>query len=501
MNTINAPMKADFDIDVGPDGATVSAEGSLGTAVKNNRGYGVSFEVGVQANAGVSTTTENGMTTYTANADASVTVSGGVQTPHVGANGGMTWGVRGEYTVAMPESEATPAAIAGANFYDPTSMPPGTTITVRGEDYTGSELNLTFKKIAVQSSVETSEGTGFIVQRLEDGTVQVMTGPIEGLENVSRLGVDFGVAGASLGSSLSVDQARYQVANFDISTPDGLAAYNEFITGGEMPTVNGDGVSNAHTLSTVSTDWQSDVAGKLGPLDGSMTLNSGQGEYVTVTYPDGSIEATATYTHHNGMSTTWQQSFGPGGTEILSERRYEISFTVPDGHDGESLTVPLEFAINGRTSEIFQPGQEVTLVFTEAEMSELMRMASQRSEQQIDYGEVPFTDLVLESAPGQYVGNHADSRRATPWEFANNLVSSGSQWDVATALANISSHAENTTGILGERNDVPMTVVVDGEVVVAGLDAQIESGEALAAEAGGHQAQAPIPAGNGLWIV
>src|SRR5690606_20622319 len=180
MNTINAPMKADFDIDVGPDGATVSAEGSLGTAVKNNRGYGVSFEVGVQANAGVSTTTENGMTTYTANADASVTVSGGVQTPHVGANGGMTWGVRGEYTVAMPESEATPAAIAGANFYDPTSMPPGTTITVRGEDYTGSELNLTFEKIAVQSSVETSEGTGFIVQRLEDGTVQVMTGPIDG---------------------------------------------------------------------------------------------------------------------------------------------------------------------------------------------------------------------------------------------------------------------------------------------------------------------------------
>src|SRR5690606_368679 len=149
-------------------------------------------------------------------------------------------GVRGDYTVAMPESEATPEAIAGANFYDPRSMPPGTTITVRGEDYVGSELNLTFNKIALQSSVETAEGTGFIVQRLEDGTVQVMTGPIEGLENVSRLGVDFGIAGGSLGSSLSVDQARYQVANFDISTAEGLAAYNAFIADGEMPAVNGD---------------------------------------------------------------------------------------------------------------------------------------------------------------------------------------------------------------------------------------------------------------------
>lgn len=501
MNTISAPMKADFDINVGPDGATVSGEGSLGTAVKNNRGYGVSFEVGVKANAGVSTTSQDGMTTYTANADASITVSGGAQTPHVGANGGMTWGVRGDYTVAMPESEATPEAIAGANFYDPRSMPPGTTITVRGEDYVGSELNLTFNKIALQSSVETAEGTGFIVQRLEDGTVQVMTGPIEGLENVSRLGVDFGIAGGSLGSSLSVDQARYQVANFDISTAEGLAAYNAFIADGEMPAVNGDGVSNAHTISTISTDWQSDVAGKLGPLNGSTTLDSGQGEYVTVTYPDGSMEATATYTHHDGMSTTWQQSFGPGGTEMLSERRYEISFTVPDGGDGQSLTGSLEFAINGATSEIFQPGQEVTLVFTEAEMSDLLQMASHRSQQQIDYGDLHFTDLVLESAPGQYVGNHADSRRATPWEFANNLVSSGNQWDVADALVNISSHAENTTGVLGARNDVPVTVMVDGEVVVAGLDARIASGEALSAEAGGPQPQAPIPTGNGLWIV
>lgn len=504
MSTITSSTSStppDVDIDVGPDGASVSAEGGFSTAVENSRGYGVNFGVQVNAQADVATTTENGVTTYTASADASVTVEGGVTTPRVGVDGSMTWGIRGEYSVAMPEQAATPETIANANFYDPTSMPPGTVITVRGEDYAGSELNLAFDNIAINSSVETYEGSAFIVERLEDGTVQVMTGPVEGLENASSLGLNFGVASAQLGSALSVDQARYQVANFDINTPEGLAAYNNFLATGQMPTANGDGVADVHTISTIQTDWQSTAGVSLGPLEASTVLNSGNGEYITTTYPDGSAESTASYESMDGLTTVWHQSFGPGGTEILSERRYDLVFDIPEGSDGDMLATTLNYALNGRSEEVVTAGEQVTLTFTEAEMSQLLLMASGLSQQDIDYGEVPFDELVLEYSDGQYVGNHADSRRATPWEFANNLVIGNNQWQVANLLANISTHAgEGTSGVLGERVDIDATVVADGEVVHDGLSSQIAAGEEPPGAAAGHLTPTPIPARPGIMV-
>lgn len=112
--------------------ATLSAsvEGGFSAEVSNARGYGVGFSVNGEATTTHDVTTENGVTTYTANAEASITVQGEINTSQAGLGMARTDGIQLEYQVSMPEHAATPEAMANATFTDPSTMPVGTVIRV-----------------------------------------------------------------------------------------------------------------------------------------------------------------------------------------------------------------------------------------------------------------------------------------------------------------------------------------------------------------------------------
>lgn len=470
----------------------VQVDGGFSSEIKNAKGYGLSFGINGHVDATTNLSSNDGVTTYTAQTQASLTIEGGVSAPTGGLQGTYTLGSTSTYTVAMPEAAATPQAISTANPFDPASMPPGTKITMDGSTYQSTAFEATFRGISVGSDIQTSSGASFIVQKNEDGTIQVMTGPTEGLDAVNTLGADLGVASAELSSSFSVKDARYQVANFDINTAEGRAAYNAFLTTGQMPTDNAAGVSGVYTISTGDTDWSNAVSVSLGPLHLGGQLDSAEGKFVTITYPDGSVTATATYRSTDGGPTTiWEQHLRPDGTEIVEDRRYNYVFQIPDDQQGTLLASAINYALNGRSSEVVSPGDTVTLTFTEQEMAQLLQMAASQSQQDKDYGEYELSDDVLENESGTYVGNYADSRLATPWEFANNLVDSrANMWQVADTLASISTHAgEGVTLKLDDRVDVQATVTVNGDVVVEGQAAKIDATQS--------QAESSTAAGGG----
>ena len=195
-----------------PHGGSVSVEGEFNADIAGSKGYGLTFGVSGEVSASQSQTTENGITTYTATAEASVSIEAGVELPHGGLSGEATEGVNATYTVSMPEAAATPQALQNANPFDPTSMPVGTTIQMDSEQYSGTQFEATFRAISINGSVQETEGSSFTVERLDDNTVQVTTGPTSGLDVSNGIGVSIGPAGVSMGSQLTMNEATHQVA-------------------------------------------------------------------------------------------------------------------------------------------------------------------------------------------------------------------------------------------------------------------------------------------------
>ena len=71
--------------------------------VKNSKGYGVSFGIDANASVVADQKTENGVTTFNVAGEASVTVSGGVNTPKAGLAVAHSEGIKANYSVSMPE--------------------------------------------------------------------------------------------------------------------------------------------------------------------------------------------------------------------------------------------------------------------------------------------------------------------------------------------------------------------------------------------------------------
>src|SRR5699024_5824745 len=237
-------------VNVDPDAGTISLSGGTGFSkeVTNSKGRGVSF--GVDANATVVTgkKTENGVTTYNASTGVSISLNAGVKSKQAGLEVGHTEGIKSSFEVSMPEEAAKTIDLSSVNPFDPSSMPTGTTIKVDGSNYTSNEFKATFKNLAVQTKTTDASGTSLLVQKTGDNTVRVTAGPTKAIDAYNGVGVDFGVASAMLGREDQVNSATLKTAEFDLSTPEGKAAFNDFAANGNMPCDNGTGITNVKTI-------------------------------------------------------------------------------------------------------------------------------------------------------------------------------------------------------------------------------------------------------------
>ena len=213
--TVTAARNFTGEVNITPDTVSATVEGGFSTEVKNAKGYGVSFGINAEASVVANQKTENGVTTFTVEADASVTVEGGVNTPKAGLTVAHTEGIRGEYSVAMPEAAAEGVDPKTVNPYDPSSMPTGTVITMNGEHYSSNEFEATFKNIAVATKIEEASGVSVAIEKTGENTVRVTAGPTEAIEAYNSVGVDFGIASASLGRTDNLDSATLKTAEFE----------------------------------------------------------------------------------------------------------------------------------------------------------------------------------------------------------------------------------------------------------------------------------------------
>lgn len=427
---------------------SASAEGGFSVDVSNTRGYGVGFSVNGEATSTHNVTTENGVTTYTANTEVSVTVQGEINTPHAGVEIARTDGIELEYQVSMPEDAATPQAMANATFTDPSTMPEGTVIRVDDSQYTSNEFSATFRNIRLSSNITESEGSSMVVEKTSENSVRVTVGPTAGIDAYNGVGVDFGVASASIGNNTSLDSATFQTAEFDLSTPEGQAAYNHFLSTGEMPTQNGNGVSGVQTIEKLDYNSQVSIEASLGPLDVSVDGASSSLNSVRVTEPDGTSSVTSVLQYSGNVPMTVTQQFDAEGNEILAQRTY--SYEVQASEDNyQLLNVATTGDVNQAESGPIQPGQTVVITMTHAQMEDY-------HEQAVDTVEQNHAHFDIGAMALDYDGNPVST-----WQFATSIARNigNSDYGVAETMFTISASADGDYA-----NDsyeaLPMTVEV-----------------------------------------
>lgn len=439
-------------ISVNGEKGTVTASGGLSfsESLKNAKGYGVSFSAGGNASVTGGVKTEEGITTYQMSTDVSVFIKGGVNTPQAGLELGRTEGIRTSYQVAMPEDSAIdPLSI---NPFDPTTMPEGTVVTMNGSDYSTNEFKATFRNLAVQTKVTDESGVSTAIERTGADTVRVTAGPTEAINAYNGVGVDIGVANVMLGRNDSLSGATLKTAEFDLSTEEGQAAYNDFLGTGALPSDNGEGVSGVATIEKVDFSSQPQISGKLGPINISLEGGKNTGNTVVTTYPDGSVERTADLQYSGNVPMNITQRWDADGNEVADARRYSYDIQVDESNAG-LLNVALSGDVGKADSGPAKPGETLTLSFTESQMRDL---AGQTSSAVENGAHMSLGHLLGYMEP--------DGSYPTPeaWDFSIALARNRGNSDYGLVQRLFEIADGSTPGGFGDRNysqiDVSVTV-------------------------------------------
>lgn len=207
------------------------------------------------------------------------------------------------------------------NPIDPSSIPEGSAITLDEASYDGLDLGATYRGLQLSMGFEEGRRLSSSVERVDGDTVRVTVGDSDLVRD--SLGLAFGGDLASLeaSSSRELSGGETRQIDIDVSTPAGLAAYEDFIGTGSIPDP-GRGVTDPRTSRVVQYDGSTELGGTLGPVSGSLIDRDATGTIVETTNPDGTISAT-NFSRVEGVGITTQRTIGTDGTE--GPRTYVLS--------------------------------------------------------------------------------------------------------------------------------------------------------------------------------
>src|SRR5690606_19887200 len=98
-------------------------------------------------------------------------------------------------------------------------------------------------------------------------------------------------------------------AEFDLSTTEGKAAFNDYVANGHMPEDNGPGVSEVKTVEKLDYSSQVKLEAKIGPLSLGLDGAKNTGNSVVTTYPDGSVERSVDLQYSGNVPMSLTQKF------------------------------------------------------------------------------------------------------------------------------------------------------------------------------------------------
>jgi hypothetical protein len=207
-----------------------------------------------------------------------------------GAEGSVGAGTRANYGVTTDPTTGHQIENGDRpppNPRDPSSIPPGSSITLDHDFYVGADGKVAYDHIAVELGYEKGHRVSSAVQRVDGDHVRVTVGDSDFVDNTIGVSVG-GHLGYRWGNGF--DDGKARSVDIDISTPEGRAAYGDFIEHGQLPGAGAAGTSDPTTSVSTTSTSHNQVDVDLGPLDVSHGDSSVEWQYVETTHADGSVD-------------------------------------------------------------------------------------------------------------------------------------------------------------------------------------------------------------------
>lgn len=199
--------------------------------------------------------------------------------------------------VVTPEQGAriTDGDISAApNPFEPMSMPVGTGVLMRGQTFTGSQFEASFKRLNASSTYTDLSGQGFGVRRLDANTFEIVAGEIDAVESNLLVGVGNGDATIGLRADRSIEGRSMAVARLDLRTEEGRAAYQAFMGAGHMPAWSPPGVLQAGSVDVLGAEHVTRFGFRIGEFGWGADINRLDSEFTATRWADGTAEYTLT---------------------------------------------------------------------------------------------------------------------------------------------------------------------------------------------------------------
>ncbi|MBP6796608.1 MAG: hypothetical protein KA124_00800 [Luteimonas sp.] len=294
-------------------------------------------------------------------------------------------GTRVSYeAVVTPEQGARIAdgdTSAAPNPLDPMSMPVGTGVLIRGQTLTGSHFEANYKLLHVAGTTTELSGQGFGVRRIDANTFEIVAGDVDTVENDMFAGLGYrGLAAIGLSADRSVEERSMSIARLDLRTEEGQAAYQAFMSGGQMPQWSPPGVLQAGTTEIFNAEHAARFGVEVGGFGWGTEINSSELNVVQTRWADGSTENSSSYQvgDNHYSEVTWTSD--AAGQPVPGSTRYGMVLANYD----PALASYLNDAYNADTSNLgahrsadYDGNQHVRLEFTGPELMQLRDQARQ----------------------------------------------------------------------------------------------------------------------------
>ena len=325
----------------------------------------------------------------------------GVEAGQASAEAVLSAGSRVKYGVILPGEGRDPAEAAQIDPFDPTTLPDGATVTLNQQDFAGTAFEATFRHIAISGQLREAEGVSYSITRDGD-SVRLLMGPNQAVEAFNAVGVKSDIATAMLGRQDALGSSTLQTARFDLSSPDGQAAFAHFVGTGEVAHQT-PGVSEVATIQRTDFNSQTRLQLGLGPeqvrLQADLAGPANTGQFVTTTYADGSFSRTSDLQYSGNVPLQVAQHFDADGNELTGMRAYRFTVDTDrpeanwversvlgrnEGAEERAMAEVLNVAIAGdprASGGPVQAGDKAIIEFSETQMRAFMGQVQVASQQ------------------------------------------------------------------------------------------------------------------------
>jgi len=404
------------------DGNSATASANANVDVELRKGLNVHFGTSIEATSNVES--EDGFTTLTAEGTMSVSLGGEIDLGRVGFGADYTEGVHTEYQLRMSDADyerMESGEIPTPDPYNPDTMPVGSSVLLNSENFTDTGFDASYQQLSLESDIHDESGVSVLVEKTGEDTVRVTSGPTEAITNSWQLGLSLGPASVHIGNTTSLESAQLRTAEFDLSTPEGEAAYNRYLTTGEVPQDNGPGVDDVATIRKLDFTSESSVGGNIGPIGGSLPLGSSNFDVYQTEYPDGSVDQITEAKQHAGTPIRLVQHFNADGTEDFSRQELSMHFVGLGGSSEDQWA-----QVYGTDQHDYDGDMDIHLEFDGEQSMALV----ERAQQYIEAEEAAGRDWNPEFMTQDYQLIQALAEAENPTEVAQALYDAygGPEW-------------------------------------------------------------------------